>query len=363
MVSPWATGDFISSWGILVSYACDGGLFGLVIVQFHKFQREYMPLVWIFLVTGTTYCVSTFLFTDKSMAGAFTSHLKIFLPMLAIPTALSLVKHTKMNVHRLIYGICLLIILLICVGLATFPPSMNRLEVWLPTYFGGLHTSAYVALMAMFCLHGLWSIKKLPTYKAWPPILFLIALIFVGWGVRTASIGCVLYFAGIATSRFAFKEKPALNAFFPMLIAVPAGLFSQVDQSSVDDVSSGRISMYIAKYDQVMANDVPQWFIGNGFLSDLITTDVWWWAAKGAHSDIITFLVEGGLIYLGGFIYIIIHLIKTQQVLAEKLIVVAMLTTSLFSNGVFARPIASYLFSLVLVIYYFHQQQNKQYAH
>lgn len=362
LISPWATGDYISSWGILVSYACDGGLMGLVALQLKKFHREYMPLVWVFLLTGITYGLSTFLFTDKPISGAITSHLKIFLPILAVPTAISLAAHSRLNIFRLVYGVCLLVILLIAVGLATFPPSMNRLVAWLPTYFGGLHTSAYVALMSMFCLHALWKFKMLPTYKAWPLIAFLIVLIVFGWGVRTASIACVLYFAGLIASRFLFKNKPFLNAFFPMLIAIPIGLLPMIDQSSVDDVSSGRISMYIAKYDQLMANDLFQWFVGNGYLSDLITTDIWWWAAKGAHSDILTFLVEGGLIYLAGFFFVIVHFVKTQESLAEKLIVVAMLTTSLFSNGVFSRPIAAYLLSLVFVVYFVHQRQRKQHA-
>ena len=181
-----------------------------------------------------------------------------------------------------------------------------------------------------------------------------------GWGVRTASIGCVLYFVGLLTSRLLFKDKHVLNTFLPLALAFPVGVMPLMDKGSVDDVSSGRISMYIAKYDQLMSNDFFQWFIGNGYLSDLILTDVWWWAPKGAHSDIITFLVEGGLIYLGGFIFVIVHFIRTQKNLAEKLIVVAILSTSLFSNGVFARPIASYLLSLVFVLYFANQQlRNK----
>lgn len=362
LVSPWATGDFISSWGILVNYACDGGLMGIIAVQLRKFHYKYMPLVWMLLFSGLTFSLSTFLFTDKPISGAITTHLKLLLPILAIPTVISLASHSRLNIFRLVYGVSLLVVLLITVGLVAFPPSTNRLEIWLPTYFGGLHTSAYVALMTLFCLHALWTFKKLPTYKAWTLIIFLIILIMFGWGVRTASIGIALYFLGLICSRFLFKNKPALNAFFPMLLVIPIGLLPTLDVGSVDDVSSGRISMYIAKYNQLMENDLPQWLIGNGHLSDLIITDIWWWAAKGAHSDIISFLVEGGLIYLGVFLSAIFYLFKTQDTLSEKLIMTAVLTTSLFSNGVFARPIASYLLSLVFVIYVANRRPRKPHA-
>ena len=117
--------------------------------------------------------------------------------------------------------------------------------------------------------------------------------------------------------------------------------------------------MYIEKYHQLSRNTLAAWFIGNGYLSDLILTDVWWWAPKGAHSDFITFLVEGGIFYLGGFFYCIRTLMKMHANLPEKLIVVAILSTSMFSNGVFARPIAAYLLSLVFVIYYCQKSKNK----
>ncbi len=363
IISPWATGDFIASWGILISYACDGGLLVLVAIQLKRFPKEHMPLVWVFLGTAFTYSLSTFLFTTESVVGALTNHLKLFLPILAVPTAMSLATHSRLNIFKLVYGINLLVVFLIILGLATFPPSMNRMVAWLPTYFGGLHTSAYVALMTMFCIHALWSYRMLPAYKAWPVMLLLIYLIFTGWGVRTASIGVVMYFVGLTVSRFLFLNRPFLKLFLPLIVAGPIGALPLIDfAGKVDDMSSGRISMYIAKYNQLSNNDFFQWFIGNGYLSDLILTDVWWWAPKGAHSDVISFLVEGGMIYLGSFIFIIVHFIKVNESLAEKLVVVAILSTSLFSNGVFARPIASYLLSMVFVIHYSYRIQKKQNA-
>lgn len=353
LISPWATGDFIASWGIAVSYACDGILLAVVFIQFSRFHKGYLPIFVVFVFTALTYMLSTFLYTDESIAGVFTNHIKTYLPILLIPTAVSLAAHSDMSIEKIVYGICLLVIVLVVIALATFPPSMNRMVPWMPTYFGGLHTTAYVSLITMYCIHALWSFKYLSTIKAVPIMIMLTFLIMFGWGVRTASIGAVIFFAGLATRYFAFYDRPLLSLVFPLALAMPFSVLPMLDFSgSVDEMSSGRISMYIEKYYQLSRNTVPAWFIGNGYLSDLILTDVWWWAPKGAHSDFITYLVEGGLFYLGGFFYCIKTLMKMHENLPERLIILAILSTSLFSNGVFARPIAAYLLSLVFVIYY-----------
>lgn len=361
LVSPWATGDYIAAWGTAVSYATDGILLGIVFVQLRRFPKSHLVIFAVFVATALSYALSTFIFTDESMVGALINHLKLYLPFLAVPTAISLATHSRVSVERAAYFMILMIIVLIIIGLATFPPSKNRTELWLPTYFGGLHTSAYVGLMTMFCFHALASYKRLSWFKAVPPMLLLIALITVGWGVRTASIGVVLFFVGQLISRFLFKNRPVMAVFFPLGIAIPAGIFPTLDfAGDINDASSGRIEMYIAKYDQLMANDFLNWIIGNGYLSDLILTDVWWWAPKGAHSDLITFLVEGGLIYFFGFLVVLYQFIKHHNSLPERLIIVAIISTSIFSNGVFARPIAAYLLSIVFVIHYVNKQRLKQ---
>ena len=360
VISPWATGDFIASWGIATSYACDGILLSVVFIQFSRFPKGYLPIFVVFVFTALTYTFSTFLYTNESMISGLINHIKTFLPILLIPTAVSLAAHTDMSMEKIVYGICLLGITLVIIALATFPPSMNRMVPWMPTYFGGLHTTAYVSLIIMYCIHALWSFKYLSTIKAVPIMIALTFLIMFGWGVRTASIGAVIFFAGISTRYFTFYERPLLSLVFPLALAMPLSVLPMLDfAGAVDDMSSGRISMYIEKYHQLSRNTLAAWFIGNGYLSDLILTDVWWWAPKGAHSDFITFLVEGGIFYLGGFFYCIRTLMKMHANLPEKLIVVAILSTSMFSNGVFARPIAAYLLSLVFVIYYCQKSKNK----
>lgn len=363
LISPWATGDYISSWGIMLNYACDGILMGIVVLQLNRFPKVYLPLVWITALTALAYVVSTFLYTSESMVSALINHIRFFLPLLAIPALISLVTRSGINFNRTAYAISLMVLGCIIIGILFFPPSMNRVEQWLPTYFGGLHTTAYVALLTMFLVHAIWQHRLIPAYRATAIILFIIGMIFFGWGVRTASIAIVIFFAGLISSRWSFMNRPIVPLLLPIGLTLTIGLLPLLDFSGeVDELSSGRISMYIAKYTQVGKNTLLQWFIGNGYKSDLIVTDVWWWEAKGAHSDIITFLVEGGLIYLGGFIAAITYLFKIHNTLQERLILMAILSTSIFSNGVIARPIAAYMLSFVFAIYCYNASNQKHNA-
>ena len=108
--------------------------------------------------------------------------------------------------------------------------------------------------------------------------------------------------------------------------------------------------MYGEKVIQLSENSLFSWVAGNGSGSDLIETDVWWWAAKGAHSDLITFLVEGGLVYLLCTLFVMYKLYSSFERSNSRFIIIALLFTSTFSNGYLVRPLAAYLlfFSLAL---------------
>ena len=94
---------------------------------------------------------------------------------------------------------------------------------------------------------------------------------------------------------------------------------------------------------------VLAWIIGNGAGSDLIETDIWWWAAKGAHSDVITFLVEGGIISLISIMYCC-YWVFIRVDYHGKLIMVGLLFTSVISNGYLVRPEAAYLLCFALAL-------------
>lgn len=358
VIAPWATGDFATSWGSLLNYATDGILFGIVFMQFRRFPRSYLPIFYLFIFTGITYALSTFFFTDKTIPSSLINHLRLYLPFLLVPATISLVSQSRLDVNRPIYAICWLILILIMLSMVLLPPSYNRLEVWLPSWFGNLHSTGYVALMTGFMLHTLVVYKRISPWLALPIIFVLFLLIAFGWGVRTTSIGFVIYFFGLISSRFLFKNRPLVAVFFPLAIALPVSVLPALDLTGdINQLSSGRIRMYIAKYEQLMANDFSQWFIGNGYFSDLIITDGWWWEEKGAHSDLITFMVEGGLFYFFGFLLVARTFFKNHDSLPERLILIAIFSTSIFSNGVVVRPIAAYLLSLIYALHFSNRQR------
>ena len=61
-------------------------------------------------------------------------------------------------------------------------------------------------------------------------------------------------------------------------------------------------------------------------------------------------LVEGGVIFLASFLYILNQYYSNGNSFIKCLIIAAMVS-ALFSNGVFVRPIAGYVFSFCLVLF------------
>ena len=70
---------------------------------------------------------------------------------------------------------------------------------------------------------------------------------------------------------------------------------------------------------------------------------------KGSHNDYLTFIIENGIIYTITFIMTIISLLFVKRRVSIFLIglIIAYLTTSIISNGLALRPLASYLFFIV----------------
>lgn len=361
LIAPWATGDF--SIGIMknVSYLCDG-LIMLSVLAYIPFTHSKFSFIYgVFFTLAITYSVSTILYTDKSFGSAINSHLRVFLPMLyAAMLSSFFTKRLDLAVV-----ICKFVVIytafLLVIGLLILPVSYNRgAQVFWPTYFGGLHTTAYVAIATFFLcyvLHVQGSIRK------WALVLIGIAVfgaIFFGWGVRTTSLS-MLIFVGIL-----FVRSQRIFGIPLSYLVVPVFIVSLVyvlvlflGSSEFDFLTSGRLSMYGEKMIQLSRNSAATWIIGNGYGSDLIITAIWWWEAKGSHSDILTFLVEGGLLYLGLTLFIIIKLYRYIAISEAKFLFISYLFTSLISNGYFTRTLPSYLFFFSIALIYAYIQNEK----
>jgi hypothetical protein len=112
--------------------------------------------------------------------------------------------------------------------------------------------------------------------------------------------------------------------------------------------------MYAAKLDQLKDNNLTEWLFGRGYGSDLILIDVWWWGQKGAHSDLITYLIENGSIYLIFFFILILTLL----ILPGKLnviycsLIIGYFLSATISNGITSRPLVAYMFFVLLAYVY-----------
>ena len=350
-ISPWATGDFESELGLIFNYACDGLLLLAVVTYSSSVSAKYHYIYISSVVSAFSYAASTFIYTDIPTAMFLNLHLKVYLPILILAVLSTIA--IRNPEYFLIYSkrVAAYVTTLIVIGLLFLPYSNNRNELWWPSYFGGLHTTAYVALMVAFIVYGLARSNLLPAKVAAAWFLSLALIVYFGWGVRTATLALLVFLAASYINRSRIAGRNIYPLLIPFTVVVALLGYTYISSDLIDSVSSGRISMYQEKYTQLMNNNLIQWLIGNGRGSDLIETDVWWWEAKGAHSDLITFLVEGGILYLFLFIALIAKLIRQESSPEFSFILIAALVTSAFSNGIFVRPAAAYLMAFALVTF------------
>ena len=335
----------------MVNQLCDAAIFLSVLLFVPYTYKRFAFVHKTFLVLTGSFIVSTVIYTEQSAFNALTVHLKVYLPILFFAMLASYFDQENefaIKICKLMMGIT---VVLLVIGLITLPDSNNRLEIWWPSYFGGLHTTAYVAIAAFFIAYSLYLCERLTLAQLCFFGGVVIYAVILGWGVRTASLAMIIFLLAITLTNVSINERKILYLFFPALILVILLiiiLFSGTD--SFDSLTSGRMSMYGEKVIQLSENSLFSWVAGNGSGSDLIETDVWWWAAKGAHSDLITFLVEGGLVYLLCTLFVMYKLYSSFERSNSRFIIIALLFTSTFSNGYLVRPLAAYLlfFSLAL---------------
>ena len=363
-ISPLATGDYQLSSFRLVNYACDAGILVSVLLYLPYTYKAFLFIHSAFWLLLFFFVLSTLIYTNAGPGAAISQHLKVYLPLLFFSMLASYFHKNKGLAGGFSRFVAIATACLLVLGLVVLPVSMNRMEVWWPSYFGGLHTTAYMAMAVLFIsyafvLNGRLGVKPFIVISS-----LILFCIFFGWGVRTAASAIVLLILFVYLRKVKLGNAPLLLLSFPlMILAVIFLLVFVVGTDEFDYLTSGRISMYQDKFKQLAGNSVINWLIGNGAGSDLIETDIWWWAAKGAHSDLLTFLVEGGLSYL---LVTLAVMVKIYQLLAKseaRFFLFVFVFTSTFSNGYFTRTLPAYvfLFSLALAFAYSYGQQEEAY--
>jgi len=260
------------------------------------------------------------------------------------------------NLDKLGFYLCLAVIILSVYAFLNFEPEINRGLILLPSYFGGVHTSSYILLSSFFILFTIY-FKNQNNFKIKLFYITYIILCFymfsIGWAVRTILLSIILFFY---LYFFSFKiNKGPIKSFtflfvLILIILLILNTFNLLDFQNLDQFSSGRLSMYKEKLILISNFSLKEFFLGKGYGSDLIFSQVWWWAEKGSHNDYITLFYENGILFMIIFLILLNKLYKLLSTNIEKSLFIIILFTSFISNGFLTRPIAMYLIILSFLI-------------
>ena len=354
LVSPWTTGNYEQEVMKLINYACDGFIL-LAVLAYIPFVLKLFSFVYlVFFILLLSSVTSTLIYTDGSAFDAVSSHLRVYSPFLFFTMLTSYFYRVPKFAISTSIKFCTFTVIFLVVGLVFLPSSDNRLESWWPAYFGGPHTTSFMAMSVFFISFSLFMVGEIKQNRLLFIGVVVFCCVFWGWGVRTVSGAILILLGAFYLNKMRFNNNQGLLRVvsISMLLIFAFMIIFILDFRTFDNFTSGRLSMYGVKLDQLSNNTFFNWLVGNGAGSDLIMTDFWWWEAKGAHSDFITFLVEGGLIYFGLTSYILIRFFKLFNKSEGKLLIIAFSFTSLISNGYLVRPLPSYLFFFTLAIVY-----------
>lgn len=344
----------VSSEGL---YLIDIAIIFLCILNMKSVHADFKFINTYFILSLPFFVASSYLYGD-GVTESIKSHLKIYSPLLLLSFIASYHLDRRNQLRNFSLYLIVLIAFLALVGISILPNSINRIDegfsdgLWWPTYFVNIHTTAYLIVSCFFICFALWRVGVVNKITMLAVLIVCLYSVAYGWGIRTAAMSILILWVWLLVPIILPQISIRIAAIGFGLIALVIYYFIFFDVNEVDRLSSGRISMYFAKIDQLMNNTLLNWMIGNGVGSDLIYTDVWWWAPKGAHSDLITYLVEGGAIYLTIFLMMFRKLFKLFNTLESRAILISILFTSTVSNGFFSRPLALYIAVMSLSILY-----------
>jgi len=108
--------------------------------------------------------------------------------------------------------------------------------------------------------------------------------------------------------------------------------------------------MYLEKIDQIKSFSFTDILLGQGQGSDLIQSDIWAFGLKGSHSDILTYFVENGILFMLVYFILLMYLFlyKRKANSIYLSLIIGYFVSSLISNGISTRPLVGYVFFVAL---------------
>ncbi len=246
---------------------------------------------------------------------------------------------------RLLVVLCVSVLVAALWAVATGAPVDYAGTMRPATFTGGLegvHSSGYVVTAALVGTIMLWRRGWLGT--GWSLVIGLPLLALVAaYQVRTTWLMVSVF---IFTSLFLhLRSQGGSKALILPIGGIIVALLAFAFGGDVDytEISSGRTSAYEERLDLIAARPPLEFLFGTGPGSEVLPSTIWWWEAKNSHNDFIDLTIQVGVVGLTLFLLL---LAATWRMLDDVRLplYMAFVVSSLFSNGLLARPFIAVLF-------------------
>jgi hypothetical protein len=233
--------------------------------------------------------------------------------------------------------------------LAGIPRMYPFTGVTAATSADGIHSSAYTLTAALIGASTLWRMGHIRNLTAVLLILPLAVMVMANQ-VRTTWFMVAVFLVPIGLTyipnmraRLGIIVIVLITMVFGLLIAaVDPSMMRGVSEEEVSEFSSGRTDAYVERAELITGRSIMNVAFGTGPGSDHFSSTTWWWEEKNSHNTLFHFIVEAGIVGSCGLLMLLCAvLISSDRFQAP--VVLAVVASSLVSNGVLERPLIAAL--------------------
>lgn len=328
------------------SYLIDGLLILTSIIAIFKIKFKRESFYLISLASAFLLYVALVNINYQTSLSAVVYYSRFWLPIVLYSILLSAVKDQDNGwVEKSVAGM-FFITALGFIGLFFMPENFNHNEIKLPTYFSGLHKSAYIYICNIMLAMVTYKYLK-PMYRpAWLiSVFFMLFMVFKGWEIRTPMLMLVIFVFYVVERSSDTSGKAVIWCAVALFITVIMFFGGDIDWNRV---SSGRLAMWDLKVNMIKARDYYELLFGTGYGSDYVEVEGWF-GEKDSHNNYIQTIIELGFLGLTLLLFNIAFLFKVQTSNLAKAAVLSYTISGLVSNGLIYRLVPSYVFIILLI--------------
>lgn len=214
--------------------------------------------------------------------------------------------------------------------------------------FEGPHLSAYI--VGGIFLYYLQDLNKSPILSVKGLIsafvTLLCAYLIIEYHVRTVQILVAVYIVSSLFIKLRISNLVKISATVIFLQLAFLALLIASYYLDFTQFSSGRTSVYAERIDLISARPLATLLFGTGAGTDLVVSSAWWWDAKNSHNDFLSVLYERGLLGFLSLLAVFWSLIFISSKTTP--LALAIFSASIISNGLLARPLAFFIYALIV---------------